>query len=169
MPRTRQSTNGVAESSRLDSSRDLADRLFRAAAECVRQRERYARLVATGIGDAEQEEALEVLCLCDKTLRETAKAYEQGATRTSTESRTTHWWRKANTLWHATREYERRYQNCEKTFKRLEARTREKLGELAMEYDLEASSLLALRQALNDYRKVCPEADMEARPQSIVA
>jgi hypothetical protein len=168
MPRSKHSSNGVAESSTPDSSRDLADRLFRAAAECVRQRERYARLVATGTSESEQEDALDVLCLCDKTLRETAKSYEQEASR-STDSRNTHWWRKANTLWHATREYERRYQNCEKTLKRLDARTPEKLGELAMEYDLEASSLLALRQALNDYRKVCPEADMEARPQSIVA
>jgi hypothetical protein len=38
-----------------------------------------------------------------------------------------------------------------------------------MEYDLEASTLLAMKLALGGFRQICPDCDMESRPQSFVA
>ena len=38
-----------------------------------------------------------------------------------------------------------------------------------MEYDLEASALLALKLALGGFRQVCPDCELETRPQTFVA
>ena len=48
--------------------------MFRAAMECMRQRERYARLVASGAHDLEQLAALRVAGLCDEILDEAVAA-----------------------------------------------------------------------------------------------
>jgi hypothetical protein len=151
-----------------DDSRGRADRLFRAATECIRQRERYARLVESGAHDTEQEAALRVACLCDRVLHDAVKLYEQAAA-TSQETRHDDWWHKANSLWHASREYERRHADCDKRSQKLGSHSADKLGELAMQYDLEASALLALRLAVANYRSACPDAELSERPQTFVA
>jgi hypothetical protein len=149
-------------------ARTHADQLYRAATECVRQRERYARLVASGVDEAEQQSALRVACLCDEILLDSVRLYEKaGGTEASQSSE--EWWHKANALWHACREYQRHHHNCDEKSKRLSARNPEALKELAMEYDLEASALLALRLALATYQKVCPDCDIEQRRQTFVA
>jgi hypothetical protein len=51
-----------------ETPRGTADRMFRSAMECIRQRERYARLVASGAHDSEQLSALRVAALCDEIL-----------------------------------------------------------------------------------------------------
>ena len=150
------------------SPRAGADRLYRTATECVRHRERYARLVEAGADEAEQRDALRLACLCDEILLASARDYEKAAAAEAAKS-DDDWWHKANSLWHATREYQRRHHNCDESSRQLSSRKPGKLKELALEFDLEASALLALRIALASYRKVCPECELDERPQSFVA
>jgi hypothetical protein len=79
------------------------------------------------------------------------------------------WWHKANTLWHACREYQRRHRNCDESSRQLNSHKAHKLQELALEYEIEASALLALKLSLASFRKICPECELEERPQSFVA
>ena len=139
--------------------RSRADALFRAAAECVRQHDRYARLVGHSVDDGEQRAALKIVRLADETLGECLGAYERAAGRSGA-PRGTEWWHKANALWLAGREYIRRQAVCNKTARRVNEPCPDALGSLTLHYDLEASALLALRQAVDVYRKVRPEATL---------
>jgi hypothetical protein len=143
-------------------AQDRADALFRAAFECCRQHERYARVVTSQCDDGEESAVSRVVGLCDEQLRAAVKAYESVAVRPErgTEDE---WWRRANALWLASREWVRRHEMCDDASKKLSRHTPEKLNELAVEYDLEASALLALRHAIDAYRKVRPEAELNGR------
>ena len=149
-------------------ARDAADRLYRAASESVRQRERYARLVEAGATDSEQQAVLRVACLCDEILGESVSGYEKVITAEPAKAEND-WCHTANALWHASREYSRRHHNCNESSRQLSSRKPDKFRELALEYDLEASALLALRLALAAYRKVCPSCALEDRQQTFVA
>jgi hypothetical protein len=136
--------------------------MFRAAMECFRQRERYARLVASGAHDLEQLSALRVAGLCDEILDEAVAGYEAHAKEPSTGD--DEWRRQANALWHAAREYRRR-----PATNSVPAGKGGSLQKLAMEYDHEASALLALKLALGGFRQICPDCELESRPQTFVA
>lgn len=151
-----------------DSARGTADRLYRSSSESIRQRERYSRLVAAGTHDAEQLAALKVACLCDELLFASGRAYEQVAS-AETGFGDEEWRHKANTLWHTCREYERRHRNCDEDSRQFSSHKPGKLTELALEYDFEASALLALKLAVATYRKACPDSELEDRPQTFVA
>ena len=148
-----------------ETPRGCADRMFRAAMECIRQRERYARLVGSGAHDNEQLSALRVAVVCDEILDEAVSAYEQHAAEPSHGD--DEWRRQANALWHASREYRRRPSNDRATTS--QAKGGGALQKLAMEYDLEASALLALKLALGGFRQICPDCELESRPQTFVA
>jgi len=148
--------------------RDSANRLYRTALECVRQRERYSRLVEAGAHEFEQQAALRVACLCDDILLDSVRAYEKAVANEPSKS-DDDWWHKANSLWHACREYQRRHHNCEESARQLTSRKPGKFGELTLAFDLEASALLATRLAMAAYRKVSPGAELDDRPQSFVA
>lgn len=169
MPRkqtTAARTNSIvrkAKPSFAETPRGTADRLFRAATECIRQRERYARLVASGAHDLEQLAALRVAQVCDEILDEALAAYEKLAGLASTGD--DEWRRQANALWHASREYRRR----PATDAPATGVKSGSLQKLAMEYDLEASALLALKLALGGFRQICPDCELETRPQTFVA
>lgn len=137
--------------------------MFRAAMECIRQRERYARLVASGAHDLEQIAALRVAGICDEILDEATAAYEKLA-KEATHS-DDEWRRQANALWHAAREYRRRPASSNVA----PGGKGGTLQKLAMEYDLEASALLALKLALGGFRQICPDCELETRPQTFVA
>lgn len=157
---SKRSTPGFAE-----TPRGAADRMFRAAMECMRQRERYARLVGSGAHDLEQLAALRVAVVCDEILDEAVSAYEKHAREASTGD--DEWRRQANGLWHASREYRRRpASNSAGPGSQGKGGT---LQKLAMEYDLEASALLALKLALGSFRQICPDCELESRPQTFVA
>ncbi len=131
--------------------------------ECIRQRERYARLVASGAHDLEQLAAVRVAVVCDEILAEAVSAYEKLAVEPSHGD--DEWRRQANALWHACREYRRRSTNSA-------APGNSKTGalqKLAMESDLEASTLLAMKLALGGFRQICPDCELESRPQTFVA
>ena len=142
-----------------------ADALYRAADECVRQRERYAHLVEAGADDAEQESAFSMACMCDKALARALQSYENAAAEPGSHD-DQDWWHRGNTLWHAAREYARRHQGCDAATKGMRRHSPEALGELAMEYDLEASAVLSLRHAAQAYCKVRPQATLNGRPQA---
>ena len=147
-----------------ETPRGTADRMFRAAMECIRQRERYARLVASGAHDLEQLAALRVAVVCDEILDEAVAAYEKLASEPSRGD--DEWRRQANSLWHAAREYRRRPAKGAPNNSHGKAGS---LQKLAMEYDLEASALLALKLSLGGFRQICPDCELESRPQTFVA
>lgn len=160
MARTRSTTPITSDNPAILGPRWPADRLYRAAAECVRQRQRYAALVEAGAHDVEQQAALQIAKLCDEVLKEAISGYE-GAPSNGT-SKDADWYKKAILLWQASREYERRHGASDHRTRNLGSHSRDGLKKLAMEYDLEASALLALQHAVSAYRKLVPEAHIEA-------
>jgi hypothetical protein len=137
-----------------------ADALYRAAAECCRQHGRIARLVEQSDDAAEQRAAYEMVDHCDRTLADMAAAYEKAGARAHPDGPDGEWWHRANALWHAGREYARRHQESDRFARRISTtRDPATLATLNMDYELEASALLALRQAMDAYRKVRPHAD----------
>jgi hypothetical protein len=135
-----------------------ADALLRAALEACRPHERVGRLLDKGSADDELRGSAALCELADRQLAERTATYEAvaaGGKGTASDD----FWRAANTLWHASREYARRHHSCDSLSTTLSKHSSDKLGELAMEYELEASSLLALRQAIAAYRKVRPKAE----------
>ena len=137
---------------------DKADVLFRSAAECCRQHHRYARLVEMETAESEQRAALKLVAASDEQLAAAAAAYEASCMKVNGE-RGDDWWHKANSLWHACREYARRHSLSDSASGEFPAHDLSKLTSLGVEYELEASALLALQQAVDAYRKLRPEAD----------
>lgn len=168
MPKTKTPKKATStDATSAPTTRERADQLYRAAFECVRQRERYSRLVDTGTSEEEQAAALRLATMCDEILLESVSAYEASATTKLTAA--DEWWHKANTLWQAAREYERRHRDSDQRSQKLFSHSAEMLVDLNIHYDLEGSALLGLRHAVGAYRKVCPDCDLTDRPQSHVA
>lgn len=137
-----------------------ADALYRAAAESCRQHERMARLLAKSSDDSEEKAGYVMLEHCDRVLAEMATAYEKTGARTHPDGDDEAWWHRANSLWHASREFSRRHLESDRASKQTaNAHAPAALAQLNMEYELEASALLALRQAMEAYRKVRPSAE----------
>jgi hypothetical protein len=137
---------------------DKADVLFRSAAECCRQHRRYARLIEMETDEAEQRAALRLVAASDEQLVDAAAAYESSCMKVNGE-RNDEWWHKANNLWHACREYARRHSLSDRASGEFRAHDAAKLTALGVEYELEASALLAMQHAVDTYRKLRPEAD----------
>ena len=140
---------------------NLADLLFRSAAECCRQHRRYSRLIEMETSEIEQRAALRLVAASDETLAEAAAAYEASCMKVNGE-RADDWWHRANNLWQACREYARRHSLSDRASGEFRAHNASKLASLGVEYELEASSLLALQHAVEAYRKLRPEADWNA-------
>ena len=138
--------------------RTRADALYRAAVECCRQHDRSAKLTTSTDEQDIEHKHLDALCrMCDGSLTEMAEAYNRAAGNVHPE-RDEAWWHKANALWYASREYLRRNSESERASRRLDPHHVSKLGELHVDYELEASALLALQQAVDAYRKSRPDA-----------
>lgn len=137
---------------------DAGDALFRTALEACRQHERVAHLLEVSPSDEERRDAATICGLSDKHLAARTKEYEAiaaaGKGKTPDD-----FFRAANTLWHSSREYARRHLSCDSKTGKLSNHSSEKLGELTLEYELEASSLLALRQAIAAYKTTQPNAE----------
>lgn len=136
--------------------RSRADALYRAAIECCRQHDRSARMSATDEPELEHKH-LDALCaMCDGSLVELADAYTAAAAHVHPDGEQA-WWHKANALWHAANEYERRQAGCDALGKGATGKhPPEKLAAMQMEYELEASALLALSHAASAYLKTRP-------------
>lgn len=160
MPNAARSTaaDAPAKQDPMQFVRSRADALYRAAIECCRQHDRAARLVS-GPDDPDREhDHVEALCrMCDGSLSEMADEYN-GAAGSVHPDREEAWWHKANSLWHASREFARRHAGCDSMDRKVTGKhNAEQLGGMQMEYELEASSLLALRHAADAYRKTRPD------------
>jgi hypothetical protein len=137
--------------------RTRADALYRAAVECCRQHDRAARLHNSSEPELEHQHVDALCAMCDGSLSEMSQAYSDAAGNVHPVRDET-WWHKANSLWHASREYERRHAGCDALARRVSAKHNAgQLTSMQMEYELEASALLALRQAADAYRKTRPE------------
>jgi hypothetical protein len=143
---------------RVAALRDKADELYRAAKECHRQHTRHARLAQKQASDDEQARALEAAYICDDDLASAMTAYETAKGHAESHG-ADQWWHKGNMLWHASRAFIRRHANCEGMAKRLGRQSPNRLAELTMSFDLEASALLALKMAADSYREARPEAE----------
>jgi len=106
----------------------------------------------------EQRAALRLVAASDEQLAEAGSAYESSCMIVNGE-RTDEWWHKANNLWHACREYARRHSLSDRASGEFRAHGAAKFASLGVEYELEASALLALQHAVDAYRKLRPAAD----------
>jgi hypothetical protein len=159
-PAKRSAVRDVAPLAAADTWLSAADALYRAADEASRQHERVARLIDKHCADDELQDAALVCDLCYRQLAARTAGYE--ATASSGKGKGTAdeaIWHAANTLWHSSREYARRHHSCDAIHVKTNRHSSDHLGELTMEYELEASALLALRHALAGFRKARPEAD----------
>ncbi len=152
-------TAAKLSASQTDALRLRADALYRCAVECARQHERIARLMDKELTPIEQRIQTEVARLCDEALTEIAADYEKCGARVHPTGDDELWWHKANALWLASREYVRRSRLSELVGRRTSDQTPAKFGEMQMDYELEASALLALQQALAAYKKARPAAE----------
>ena len=135
-----------------------ADSLLRAATECVRQHERISRFLELGCSDTELQHIARMIALADMHLDAMAAAYEKSAT-AAPSAKDEGWWHAANALWHATREYRRRNAGTNDVSRLAGRHPKAKLGELAMEYELERSALIALKQSATAYRAARPDRE----------
>ena len=134
-----------------------ADALLRSALEAVRQHERVARLNERGAHHTEMTEATELCELCHRHLSERAELYEASGAG-GKGGHDDAFWHAANTMWHAARDYARRHSECDASSAKLAKHSSEKLGELTLEYELEASALVGLQHAIGAYQKLRPDA-----------
>lgn len=139
--------------------RECADALYRSAAECCRQHERLSHVMERSPDAAEHQMAEKLACLCDEGLAAMVEEYEASAASVPLNGvRDEAWWHRANALWHSSREFARRRSACERASRQRGDHSSAMLGELAIDYELEASALLALQQATAAYRKERPDA-----------
>jgi hypothetical protein len=130
--------------------RGAADALHRAAVECCHQHERIGALIKLGADDQEFAAAWDMADLAEAELALRTSSYEEiAAVGRGSESEA--WWHAANGLWMACREYSRRYAASNTSASRRKRHTAAELGEIALDYELEISARLAVKQALGRY------------------
>lgn len=130
--------------------KDAGDALFRAAQECCHQHERIGALIKLGADDQEFAAAWEMADLAESQLVARTAAYEEiAAAGRGAESED--WWHRANALWMACREYGRRYAASSDAASRRKRHTAAELSEIAVEYELEVSARMAVKQAIKNY------------------
>ena len=156
MPKTAPSAE--SELSPLDLASSCADTLLRAATECARQHERLGRCLERAGSDDELRHIAALTELTDAHLATMTAQYETAAT-AAPAGKETPWWHAANSLWHASREYSRRLAGTDRVTRLLGKHSKEKLTQLTMEYELERSALIALKQAVANYRALRPDAE----------
>ncbi|MBA3854551.1 MAG: hypothetical protein C0503_09055 [Gemmatimonas sp.] len=130
--------------------KDAGDALFRAAQECCHQHERIAALIKLAADDQEFAAAWGMADLAESQLVARTAAYEEiAAAGRGAESED--WWHRANALWMACREYGRRYAASADAATRRKRHTAAELSEIAVEYELEVSARMAVKQAIKNY------------------
>lgn len=132
----------------------VADALARAAAESCRQHERLDLVMRGGSPHVELEGVATVAEACDAHVAALVAAYE-GATPSTFADEGQR--KAAGTLYMASREFVRRHDGCNLAERELKRHSAQKLAELHTEFELQASALLALRQAVTAYRKLRPD------------
>ena len=112
--------------------------------------------MSLGVAQSELEAAHAMVDTIDLALAESMKDFEKtyatGSVTDQVDLR-----QAANTMWLAAREYLRRHSIAEKASRQIAQRDADTLGDLQMEYELEASALLGLKHATVTYQKLRPE------------
>ena len=142
----------------VDLLRAKADGLFRTAQECIRQQDRCAHLGKLSCGQTEKRVTQSAARHSIEALATVLESYEKSSSSLKVEGADEAWWRKANAVWMASREFARRHSGTDMASKDLETPDAGRFGELAVDFELEASALLALRHASAAYAQVRPEA-----------
>lgn len=137
--------------------RDAADALFRSAKESCHQHERLSRLLALGAEDVEFAAACELASIADRQLGDQVLRYELGAA-AGKGKEGDGWWHAANALWMSAREYGRRHAASDAAGARFKRHGTAQFGEIALDYELEMSARLALKQAIKEYGALRPDA-----------
>jgi predicted ribonuclease YlaK len=132
------------------------DALARTASETCRQHERLARLNTLSVAKSELGAAHAMVDNIDLALAECVRDVETTCSRV-TISEDADIRQAANAMWLAAREYLRRHSIAEKASRQLTQHDAEKLGDLQLEYELEASALLGLKHAMSTYQKLRPD------------
>lgn len=138
--------------------REAADALFRAATECCHQHDRVSRIVGQSDLEKELVEVQKMCETCSDSLSKLTKHYEETSASVHPTGADEQWWRRANALWLASKEYLRRHRGCDAASRQLKNHGPEQLEALHTEYELEASALLALQQAADAYKRGRPIA-----------
>ncbi len=134
-----------------------SDALCRTAAETCHQRDRRARLSQLGAAKWELAAAEALVDTCDLALEECVREFEN-ICRNDSLSDSIELRQAASALWLAAREYIRRLSIANRASRQLgQQHDAEAFSDLRLEYELEASSLLALKQAVGVYTKLRPE------------
>jgi hypothetical protein len=143
----------------LEQARQVADALCRAAHECYHQHERSARVFERTQVPAEEQAAEQICSVCDTALETLTTDYEQIAAHLHPKGSDAEWWHRANALWLASREFTRRRRSGDVASRSGPGKhAAHELESMHVEFELEASSLLALRQACEDYSRARPNA-----------
>jgi hypothetical protein len=142
----------------VDLLRAKAVGLFRTAQECIRQQDRCAHLGKLSCGQTEKRVTQSAAKQSIDALATMLESYEKSSSTLKVDGADEAWWRKANAIWMASREFARRHSGTDAASKDLETPDAGRFGGLAVDFELEASALLALRQAAASYQQVRPEA-----------
>lgn len=142
----------------IELARAAADAMFRSAEECCHQHDRVSKIVAKSLVEEEIAHAQEQCSLCDDALATMVDTYSRVAGDVRPQRQDDSWWRCANTLWLASREYASRNRLCDLSMRELKEHGPDRLGKMHADYELAASALLGLRQAAENYRKCRPAA-----------
>ncbi len=156
MPKPRSPQAKERPTSPVEAVRDVADALYRAAAECCHQHERVSLIQSRSALDEEIAAAQRLCEACAEALRTVVESYERASADVHPGGADEGWWRRANALWLASREYVRRHEGCDDSTRQLQQHGPDRLESLHADYELEASALLALRQAAEGYRRDRP-------------
>ena len=136
----------------------VVDALCRTANETCRQRDRRARLSNLGAAKWELSAAEAVVDACDLSVEEGVREFEKQC-RKDPVSDSPEIRQAASSLWLAAREYIRRLSIANRASRQLsQSHDADDFSDIHLEYELEASSLLALKQAVGVYSKLRPEA-----------
>lgn len=133
-----------------------SDGLARTAAETCRQHERLSKLMALSVSKAELAAAVALVDTIDLALAEAVAAFEKKCAKAPV-SEQPDLRAAANAMWLAAREYLRRHSIAEKASRQI-TQGGDSLGDLQLEYELEASALLGLKHATATYQKLRPDA-----------
>jgi hypothetical protein len=142
----------------VDLLRAKADGLFRIATECIRQHDRCAHLGTLSCAQSEKRLTQSAARHSIDALATMLESYEKSSANVKADGADEAWWRKANAIWMASREFARRHSGTDAASKDLSSPDAGRFGELAVDFELEASALLALRQSTEAYCQVRPEA-----------
>jgi len=159
MPNTKRSPSKTAAlvAQEAPSLQCAADSLYRSAAECCRQQARISLVLDLHCAQEELEAVIECSVLSVRILADAGARYSALGS-ASHDGLDEACWHAANALWHASREYARRHQSCNVKSAQMSRHSATQLGELAIEYELKASAVLALRYAVEEYHKARPGA-----------